>query len=292
MQKPDEQQRGSCPSSNLGWRMNATFLKATIIIDSVKFAKSLVILSVAILIAATFFYFTREDLTSIGDTTFVLVSLIAAILLWITAFRIKFEDERAVWRRMAIATTFDFLGEAYWAYYEIFKGIELPSPSIADIFWITSYLIFIFALWAQLKIMFAPTRKLIAGLTVGLLALLAITYLFVKDIAIQGITFSTLIDFIYPYIDVVHITLVILILIPLWRIHSKLSTPWLLLCTSYLAFITYDFTYAYLRVFAEYYTGATIDLIYALGYILLGIAGYTKLTSTEVQSATRTTRNR
>lgn len=244
-------------------------------------AKSLVILSIAVLIVSTILYFTQEDLTAIGDFSFVITSLIAAVLLWMAARSVYFKDERKVWTMLAIAATGDFIGESLWAYYEVIEGIPLPSPSLADVAWIIAYLLFIYAVWLQVRMLFEPAKKLAAALTVGSIALLLLTYAFVKSIA-GGITFETIIDFIYPYLDIIQITLTVLVLMPLLKVPTKLSKPWLLICVAYITFFIYDFGYAYLSTFEQYYTGDYVDIVYILAYVITGIAGYYRYQSMEV----------
>jgi hypothetical protein len=250
-----------------------------------KFGKSLVILSAFVFIFSTIMYFTQEELTVIGDTSFLLLSLFAALALWETTRTVHFPEEKRVWKMLAIGTTFDFLGEATWTYFEVVRGIELPSPSTADIFWIAAYLFLIGAVWAQLKTMFNPgqTNRVIFSIAIGALALLGLGLIFVKTIKTEGIDTGTLVDFVYPLLDTIQLTLSILVIIPLSRVKSKLVLPWILIAASFFSFIIYDFTYAYLRAYIAYYTGATVDIIYMLAYTLMCAAGATKTTRAEKQ---------
>jgi len=44
-----------------------------------------------------------------------------------------------------------FLGEAIWAGYTLILNVEIPYPSVADVFWLGGYVPFFVALYLYVK---------------------------------------------------------------------------------------------------------------------------------------------
>lgn len=241
-----------------------------------KVEKSLVILSAIIFAAFSVLQFTVENITVIADTTFFLVALAASISLWIAAAKTEFPDERKIWMTIATAVTIQTIAEAIWGYMEAVQGIQLPTPSIADAFWLTAYPIFIIALWMKIKTIFQPTKRLIESIIAGTIALFLTSFLIIRTITTNTIEIGTILDFAYPLLDIIIIMLLAVLIIPLIKIKHKIMLPWIFIAASYLTVIIFDYSYAILSVFDAYETGAAIDIIYVLSYVLLSAAAYTK----------------
>jgi hypothetical protein len=82
------------------------------------------------------------------------------------------------WLSFASGLGLWFLGEVSWAVYTLLLGIELPYPSIADVFWISGYIPMLIALFLYVKkFLHAVSNRILYAVAVAVLALAVFMFL-------------------------------------------------------------------------------------------------------------------
>jgi len=230
-------------------------------------------------VIAAVLYLSGNNTTLIGDVTFIVVSAMAAIGVFEASRFVRLRDERKVWTYLSVGVFLFFIAEVVWGYYELILGIETPSAAMPDVFWLAGNVFLVAALYFKMQNMFMPAKSkhvLIATILGGGLLLL-LMYNFVQTVASDGLTLGTAIDFVYPIFSVIQAVLSLFILLPLLKLPSKLSLPWIAITTGFMSFVVYDSVYAITNFLGVYSTGDYIDLFYILAYVLLAMGGYFKL---------------
>ncbi len=122
-----------------------------------------------------------------------------------------------------------FMGEAAWAGYTLILGVELPYPSVADIFWVTGYIPFFIALFLYVKIfssaiswkMYLISMLVTLGLTVFVPAALITPIIGAEeDLVTMAMGFA------YPLLDVALFSMAFLGLLIFWK--GRLVKSWFL----------------------------------------------------------------
>jgi signal transduction histidine kinase len=70
----------------------------------------------------------------VNDIAWTVASAAAAVVCWWTARRVE-SNRRRAWLAMAIGCTSWFIGQIHWNYSQLVLGIELPYPSVGQIFY-------------------------------------------------------------------------------------------------------------------------------------------------------------
>lgn len=175
---------------------------------------------------------------------------------------------RSAYYGIFLAILLWFMGETTWGVYEVILRVNIPYPSIADIFYLAGYLP---ALASTLSLMWifrrlvTPVRRALAGL-VGF-AIVGLVFVFVlgplsgssSDIVTK--TF----DLAYPFLDAVLLVLVTLILFGF--LGSTLSKPWVWICASLLLNAFADIVFSWGTLTGWYYSGHPIELLWLYGYL-------------------------
>jgi hypothetical protein len=97
-----------------------------------------------------------------------------------------------------------FIGEAIWAGYTLILGVELPYPSVADIFWTGGYIPFFVALYLYVKLFrHASTKKMLAAslISTAVLTILVTVALLMPVLGAEEDLIAMIMDFAYPILD-------------------------------------------------------------------------------------------
>jgi hypothetical protein len=176
-----------------------------------------------------------------------------------------------VWQGIMIAGWMWFLGEIAWQIYAGYYG-DVPTPSPADVFWVTGFLFFTSAFYHQYAILY-PTRKdAIRTIAVGawlLVLLVPALYLTFTN----SFTIGLFIEFYYPFADLA-IGIAGLALALVFR-GGALMRPWIGL----MIFGLSDLLYAWAEKTNVYAVSAEngnllslfIDTTYIAAYLILGV---------------------
>jgi hypothetical protein len=212
------------------------------------------------------------DLIPALAALFALVSVSQLLLV----FR-RGDPPRLIWTLILAAVLLNLIAEITWFVYEIIIWTEVPYPSLADYFWLASYIPFFLAI----TILISRYRKM--GLTFRRRSLfvvipLIVIILVLVTIAVTAPIFSDpeaaladkLINPAYVYLD--FIILVPALLMTFAFAKGAQGKPWQLIAYCFILFAVGDIAYAYMAWNGLYSTGNHIDILWTCGYLLLAIA--------------------
>ena len=115
-------------------------------------------LIIAYLAAVTLYAFLAPaeaaERQTIFDLGLLVPALAATVLCGAAAWRWGRTRQGWSWLLLGLATSACLLGEATWAYYELILGVEVPTPSIADV----SYALYYPLGFAGLVLQLAPSQ--------------------------------------------------------------------------------------------------------------------------------------
>jgi len=168
-----------------------------------------------------------------------------------------------------------FMGEAIWAGYTLILGVELPYPSVADIFWIGGYIPFFVALYLYVELFrHALTKKMLAAslITTTVLTTLVTVALLIPVLGTEEDLTAMIMDFAYPILDLTLFSVALLGLIIFWR--GKLGSSWLLINLGILMNVCADILFSYTTAQNIYYCGHMLDVLFDLAYLSFSMAFY------------------
>lgn len=180
-----------------------------------------------------------------------------------------------IWMCFTVGMMFWFLGELSWAIYTFALNVEIPYPSIADIFWLTGYVPFFIALYiygrlfasvlSKRTIAFIATIIIISGVVVSIAIIVPVLEVG-KDLA------TLTIDLAYPLLD---ITLLSTALVGLTIFQKgSLGKSWLLIFLGILFNVAGDMIFSYTTAQGTYYNGHPSELLFIYGYLFLMLSSY------------------
>ncbi|MGB9854009.1 MAG: hypothetical protein ACPLRY_04285 [Candidatus Bathyarchaeales archaeon] len=185
------------------------------------------------------------------------------------------EQFSIVWLFFTCGLFLWFMGEAAWAGYTLILGVEVPYPSVADVFWVSGYIPFFIALLLYVKLfssalslkMFAASLLITVGLAIFVSAALITPILGVEEDLV-----TMAMDFAYPLLDITLFSVAFLGLLIFWK--GNLGKSWLLINVAILLDVCADMLFSYATAQGTYYSGHVADLIFDLSYLFFLIAFY------------------
>jgi len=186
-----------------------------------------------------------------------------------------------IWLCFALGMFLWFLGELGWAIYTMVLNVEIPYPSIADIFWLSGYVPLFIALLLYIqiikpaisKMMLFTADAIVAGVGVIIFPVLVIpviAYASEQDL----VTLS--IDLAYPGLDLVLFLEAILglLVFTISRLKSRVGVAWHFINIAIIFNVVADITFSYFTLEGTYYNGHPQELLFHVGYLLFALAFY------------------
>jgi hypothetical protein len=201
-------------------------------------------------------------------------SILALVKYW-GSFRERFSLS---WLCFAVGLGLWFLGEVSWSVYTLLLSVELPYPSIADVFWLSGYIPIFIALFLYVKTFLQVlSSRVIYAVTVAVLFLAVLVFAFLaapvfgaeEDL---GVVFA---DFAYPVFDAVLLYLATLGFAIFFK--GRIGRSWLFLTAGLISITLADILFSYTTANEIYYCGHPLELLYHFGYMLLFLAFYTHI---------------
>jgi hypothetical protein len=180
-----------------------------------------------------------------------------------------------IWLLFTIGLFFWFVGESVWMGYTLIWNVEVPYPSVADVFWIAGYIPFFFALYFYVKIFGAVLSKKMLAVALALTIILALAISFALITPVIGSEEDALTlaaDFAYPLLDIVLLSISFLGLLIFMK--GKLGKSWLLINLGIFMNVCGDILFSYTTLQETYYSGHFLELFYHFGYIFFLLAFY------------------
>jgi hypothetical protein len=212
-------------------------------------------------------------LVVVTDTLFVVVSgatsVVALLVVLTWGIRGRFG---AVNVGLFIATFAWFLGETIWAIYELFLGIAVPYPSLADVFYLAGYLPAIVGVAYFLSVFrkgLSETKLILAALAGLLIIGLTYVYLLSPLIVSESDLVTKAFDIAYPSLDAVLLILAITMILIFEG--AALGTPWVWISLGLLLTALADISFSLGTLQGWYYSGHPIELLWLWGYLSLAL---------------------
>jgi hypothetical protein len=165
-----------------------------------------------------------------------------------------------------------FLGECTWSVYAMILGVQVPYPSIADVFYLAGYIPAFASILGFMRIfqkLVTPLKKVVS-LLVGLLILgVTAVFLLTPLSASSSPVFVKAFDLAYPVLDAVLMALVTTRLIAF--IGTSLGRPWTWIFCGLLLYSFADIMFSWGTLMGWYYSGHPIELFWLYGYLALAL---------------------
>jgi hypothetical protein len=198
-------------------------------------------------------------------------SLIPLTLAFYASMREGFPFAKSA-RWLAFGFFFWSLGEATWSFYALFLGVEIPFPSIADVFWLAGYPLVLAGMVGFLRhFRFAITGKslmIAVGVATAATGLIAV-FLIIPVISISSDFVSNVVGFAYPIMDIA-LLYVPIVGVLLFR-GGRLAHGWYWLAAGAVLYSFADILFSYLTATGAYYDGHPLELLYFYGDICSGL---------------------
>jgi hypothetical protein len=172
-----------------------------------------------------------------------------------------------------------FLGQTSWALYRELFGIDVPYPSIADLFWLIGYPLIILGLVSYYRLFVAASslrRMILAGLTSLVFIAVIVTFVVVPSIDLTGDMVTSIVNVLYPTLDV-SMLFAALMLLMLTK-GGRISIVWYFIAVASMLNAVGDILFSY-AIAAELFGvgflfSGLIGLLYIYAYILFGLGIY------------------
>jgi len=184
-----------------------------------------------------------------------------------------------IWLCFTLGMFLWFLGEVGWAVYTMVLGIEIPYPSIADVFWLAGYVPLFIALLLYIELfqpaistkMFFAAAVIVAGVSVAafpplMLPVLAETS--EQDVVTLGISLA------YPSLDIALFleAIIGLLVFTFSRLKGRIGGAWRFMNAAILTTVVADMAFSYTTMEGTYYNGHPLELLFHLSYLLFALA--------------------
>lgn len=184
-----------------------------------------------------------------------------------------------VWLYFALGLILLFLGELTRGIYALALNVAIPYPSIADAFWLVSYIPFLSALISYLSLVQPAISKRIREVSYATVLVNAtvFSYLFIIPAAFsEGNTLTRIINIAYPSLDLILLAFSIegLLVFTTTRLKGKIDKVWILLNAGILMKVIADSLFSYATAKNTYYNGHPLELFFQFGYLSFLTAFY------------------
>lgn len=180
-----------------------------------------------------------------------------------------------VWVCFTVGVMLWFLGELTWAVYAFGLNIQIPYPSIADIFWLSGYIPFFTALFVYCRLFTSALSKRtisIIAATIIILSTLVSVALIIPIMGVEEDSTTFIIDIAYPLLDLALLSTALAGLAVFQR--GTLGKSWLLIILGILSNAAGDMIFSYTTAQGTYYNGHPSDMLFIYGYLLFMLAFY------------------
>lgn len=173
---------------------------------------------------------------------------------------------------LSLALFFLFIAEQLWTVFEYFLFID-PFPSIADIFYVSSYPFFTLFLFSYLK----PIKKLITKRIVGFAVIVSSAFILpvfmtTYDLSSESNVFEFIMVLLYPIADAILLVPAVIGIIFLFR--GERNYFWGLMLIGIILTVIADVTFTFLDAADLYQGGNPIELGWLIAYIIWAFACY------------------
>ena len=233
--------------------------------------------AVALTLVYAFQGFYPEFISPLSNAVFPVV---ASAAVFSSAFALRKYGPKpnkflTIWICFTVGMTLWFLGELSWAVYTFLLNVEVPYPSIADIFWLGGYVPLLIALFVYSRlfasVLYTRKKALIAALIL-ILGVLVSVALIVPIMGVEENLATLTIDLAYPLLDIALLSMALVGL----TIFQKggIGKSWLWIILGIMLNVAGDMVFSYTTAQGTYYNGHLSELLFIYGYLFFMVAFY------------------
>lgn len=179
---------------------------------------------------------------------------------------------------LSVGFLFWFLGEFTWSFYALYLGIEIPFPSLADVFWLVAYpfvLIGMVAFVAPFKEAVNRRNILPASVVSVLATVLIVVGLVLPVLSFSNDMFGNVVSLAYPMLDTALLFAAVMGVMVFWG--GRIARGWYWLTAGAVLMSLADILFSYFVANGTYYEGHPLDLFFEFSYACFGLAIYEHL---------------
>jgi len=207
---------------------------------------------------------------AVDDVGELLAALVAGAACSVAARRL--ERSRTAWQFLAASSFAWAAGEAVWSYYDLYRGVTLPFPSLADVGFLAAVPLAVVGL-RSFPGQPRPAGSQLGGhlgrMLGGFAGFFVLCVMVVS--AARGVPFGAVLEHVvglaYPVSDMVMVAVVAMAA----RRERRQRTSLFLVLAGLLAFTVADTSFAYLTAGGSYGAGNALDTGWVLGYLLVAL---------------------
>jgi len=242
-----------------------------------KFYLLCIVLAFVSLIVYIYGYFNREFIVTASNIIFPVYALLPTLSAY-TVMKNYGLKSILGYSMFAffLGLLFWFLGEVVWTIYVLVYGIEVPFPSVADIFYVLGYLPLYFGLISYLNVFKdAFNRKVVSiSIIAGLIVIIVTSLLIIPEALISSNNLiEAILAILYPIFDSALIILAMMGAVIFFG--GRIWISWILISISFILLGIVEISYYYLELLGLIWEGHPLELIWLWVYIHLAIAFYT-----------------
>jgi hypothetical protein len=237
---------------------------------------------------AVIYYFQSyySDFMTLFSNAFPLFIAGVAVAASVFALRSYWENLESrlsrIWIGFSLGMIFWFIGELSWALYTLIFNIEIPYPSVADVYRLVGYGFLFFAIFTYIEL-FRPaiSKRMIATASIFVLPTSAgiipplLLSISAKASAVNLTTL--LVDLAYPLLDLSLLAQAMLglLVFTTTELRGKIGYVWLLINGGIIMNVFGDIIFSYANLQNTYYSGHPLELFFHLGYLFFILSFYT-----------------
>jgi len=187
-----------------------------------------------------------------------------------------------IWLCFTLGMILWFLGELGWTIYVLVLGIEIPYPSIADIFWLSGYIPLFIALDLYIRLFRPALFRRMYFVGAALVSILSVTLFIVLAPPIleaEEDVVTKIVSIAYPVLDLMLLSEAILglLIFTMTKLKGRIGVAWLFINAGILMNVIADILFSYTTLQGTYYDGHPLELFFHWGYILFALGFYTHM---------------
>jgi len=181
-----------------------------------------------------------------------------------------------IWLYFSLGTLAWFAAEVIWVSYAVFLDIEIPYPSLADIFYMVGNLSFMIGLgvyYYSFANPFLQTKHLKRAFPALLAVGVILTYfcLSLSPLLVEESAFKEVVDSFYILTDSAMIIFAILSFI-IFKGQERIGAVYSILGPGVILWAVGDLLFTQSDLLGTYYNGALLELLYLFGYLMISLA--------------------
>ena len=179
----------------------------------------------------------------------------------------------------SVGLLFQSLGQTVFSYYTTLRGVDLPYPSLADVGYFGSVILYILGIWCLARVAGVGTslRNLdskLFTLLVPFLALIASYGLFLRGYVFDwSAPLRVILDFGYPLGEAIYVSIAALTLMLSWNLlRGIMRWPLVFVMIALIAQYIAEFNFLYQALNETWINGGYGDFLYLLAYFLMALS--------------------